>query len=282
MWSSVLLGIWLWWLAPGPPPLQPLQIARQFVAPAGWPIMRAYLGGEAATQARRQTLGQQIPALLRRRCQLVAQDSATAVVAVELLDSVSRDDLYLHFRRDPEPFWKLHAIRRLGLTHLGPPMLEMLTAMPPEEAARYDARHPEASRAFLLGNLRLWIGSDSALADHFQRNQAGFQRAAEVLAAARYLGAAAPAPADSLAATEQRTNTDPAVQALLRPLYISRVSRRQLGCGSCLEFIIGGMSGNTVGLLYQPNPAAVPPMSPNHLIVLRRLGLPGWYLFKTT
>ena len=50
--------------------LEPLQIAEQFVAPAGWPNMKDYLCCEVAKQARHQTLGQQIPAGLRRVCQL--------------------------------------------------------------------------------------------------------------------------------------------------------------------------------------------------------------------
>ncbi|MFC7667500.1 hypothetical protein ACFQT0_08955 [Hymenobacter humi] len=49
-------------------PLEPLQIAEQFVAPAGWADMKAYLCCEAAGQAKRETLGQQIPARLQRSC----------------------------------------------------------------------------------------------------------------------------------------------------------------------------------------------------------------------
>ncbi|UYZ62631.1 hypothetical protein [Hymenobacter weizhouensis] len=273
-------SLWSGAAAPAPPSLQPLQIARQFVAPAGWPLMRAYLSGEAATQARRETLGQQIPGLLQRRCELLAQDSATAVVAVELRDSVSRDDLYLHFAKE-QAIWKLRAIRRLSLTHLGPPMLQMFTGMSADEAARYDARHPEAPHAFMVGNIRLWIGSDAALIEHFRRQQAGFQQAVELLRTHGYLAPAASTNDSVATATERAANADPAVQALLRPLFVHRVGRTVLDCGTCLEFVIGGMADNTVGLLYQPNPAAVPAMSPDRLIALRPLGQ-GWYLFKTT
>jgi len=71
------------------PPLEPLQIAEQFVAPGGWEPMKSYLCCEAAGQAKAQTLGQQIPARVARTCQLVQQGTATAVVAVELRDSLA-------------------------------------------------------------------------------------------------------------------------------------------------------------------------------------------------
>lgn len=261
------------------PPLLPLQIAEQFVAPAGWAEMRDYLSGEAAGQARRQSLGQQIPAALQRHCQLLQQGPATAVVAVELRDSVSRSDIYLHFRRDSTTSaapWKLAAVRSLAMTQLGPPMLQLLTDMPAAEVVQYNQKHPEASHEFMLGNIRLWIGSDADISQHFRRHQAGFQRAARLIQSRRFF---APAP-DTAATGERLANADAEVQALLRPLYISRVTQRTLG-GPGLEFIIGGVTDNTVGLLYQPAAALVPAMSPERVIVVKPLGN-GWYLYKTT
>jgi hypothetical protein len=261
-------------------PLQPLQIAEQFVAKTGWAEMRSYLSGEAAGQARRQSLGQQIPANLERHCQLLQQDQRTAVVAVELLDSVSRNDIYLHFRRDSaaaQTPWKLAAVRSLSMTQLGPPMLKLLSEMPPAEVAQYNHKHPAAPHNFMLGNIRLWIGSDADIQQHFQQNQEAFQRAAELIQTRRFFTA----PADTAGVGEQAASTDPELQALLQPLYISRVTRRYLGCGTCLEFIIGGVSGDTVGLFYQPEATQVPVMSPDRIIVIKPLGK-GWYLFKTT
>ncbi|WP_179225524.1 hypothetical protein [Hymenobacter mucosus] len=279
-----LLFVW-GWLLPlvllAEPPLEPLQIAKQFVAPTGWPEMKSYLSGEAAGQARRQSLGQQIPTTLQRHCELLEQREHTAVVAVELRDSVSRNDFYLHFRRDSASAtipWKLAAIRSLGMTQLGPPMLKLLAEMPPAEAAQYNQKHPDASRDFMLGNIQLWIGSDANIAEHFARHQPEFQRAAD-LVQSRYFTPTLPDTA--LVRTEQAANADADVLAALRPLYISRVTRRNLGCANCLEFLIGGVTDNTVGLLYQPVAAKVPPMSPNRIIVMKPLGN-GWYLYKTT
>ena len=254
-------------------PLEPLQIARQFVAPAGWPAMKAYLCCEAAGQARGETLGQQIPARLRRECQLVQQDAATAVVAVELRDSVERRDFYLHFGKEAGA-WKLLAIRNLAMTHLGPPMVEILASMPPAEVADYDLKHPDARHAFTLGNLRLWTGADADITAHFARNRADFQQVLRLVQAGNYFAPAA-APA-----AEQAANADPAVHALLRKLYLAQVTRRETGCASCLEFVIGGKVNSTVGLLYQPTAALLPRMTPDRLIVLKPLG-GGWYLYKT-
>jgi hypothetical protein len=261
-------------------PLEPLQIAEHFVAKRGWADMKNYLSGEAAGQARRESLGQQIPANLERRCQLLQQGPATAVVTVELLDSVSRNDIYLHFRRDSTTAaapWKLTAVRSLSMTQLGPPMLKLLSDMAPAEVAQYNQKHPDANHAFMLGNIRLWVGADAAIAEHFRQNQAAFQQAIQLIKDHHYFTASP----DSADIEEQAVNDTDELQAVLRPLYITRVSRRYLGCGSCLEFIIGGVTDNTVGLFYQPNAQQVPAMSPDRIIVIKPLGN-GWYLFKTT
>ena len=256
-------------------PLDPLQIAQQFVAPAGWADMKDYLCCEAAGQAKQQTLGQQIPARLRRTYQLVQQGPSTAVVAVELRDSLSRRDFYLHFTKAEEG-WKLGAIRNLAMTHLGPPMVELLSAMPPAEVAQYNLKHPEADHAFTVGNLRLWTSADADIAIHFARHRPEFDQLLRLVQQGGYF-----APAASAEASEEAANADPAVHTLLRQLYLGRVTRRETDCGSCLEFVIGGKVSSTVGLLYQPRPAELPAMSPDHLIVLRPLG-DGWYLYKTT
>ncbi|MBO2009932.1 hypothetical protein [Hymenobacter negativus] len=274
----LLLLFCLWMLSAAlaaPAPLEPLRIAEQFVAPAGWPLMKDYLCCEVAGQAKDQTLGQQIPRPLRRTCQLVRQDSAMAVVAVELRDSATRRDFYLHFRREAGG-WKLGAIRNLAMTHLGPPMVALLAAMPPAEVADYDRKHPDASHAFTVGNLRLWTSADAEIAAHFRKNRADFRKVLRLVQAGQYFAT------DTVAAArEQAANADPAVNALLHKLFLSRVTRRETDCTSCLEFVIGGKVSSTVGLLYQPDAAQLPAMSPDHLIVLKPLG-DGWYLYKTT
>ena len=257
-------------------PLQPLQIAEQFVAPAGWPEMREYLCCEAAGQAKRETLGQQIPTRLQRTCQLLEQGLATAVVAVELRDAADRKDFYLHFGKEAGA-WKLLAIRNLAMTHLGPPMVEILSSMPPAEVAEYDQKHPDASHAFTLGNLKLWTSADADIAAHFARNRADFQKLLRLVQTGNYF---APARPISIPTGEQAANADPTVHALLRQLFLAQVTRRETNCASCLEFVIGGKVSSTVGLLYQPTAALLPAMDPDRLIVLKPLG-EGWYLYKT-
>ncbi|WP_375434712.1 hypothetical protein [uncultured Hymenobacter sp.] len=254
-------------------PLEPLQIAREFVDTDGWPEMKEHLCCEAEQQAKNQTLGQQIPARLQRSCQLLQQGASTAVVAVELRDSLVRNDFYLHFAKE-EDTWKLQAIRSLSMTQLGPPMLKLLTTMPPAEVAQYNQKHPDADHDFTVGNLKLWIGADADIIDHFTRNQAAFQKALRLVQARKYF------PTDT-AANEEAANTDPEVRALLRKLYISRVTQQDTDCNTCIEFIIGGRIDNTVGLLYQPKAADVPKMTPNRLIVVKPIAK-GWYLYKTT
>ncbi|GAA4056017.1 hypothetical protein GCM10022409_49140 [Hymenobacter glaciei] len=264
--------------AVAPSALPPLQIAERFVASAGWAEMKDYLCCEVASQAKKQTLGQQIPVRQRRRCELIQQDSATAVVAVELRDSASRRDFYLHFRHDSTG-WKLGAIRSLAMTHLGPPMVALLTGLPRAEVADYDRKHPDASHAFTVGNLRLWTSADADIAAHFHRHQADFQKLLRRLQVGKFF--ATPLPSPNEPAAEQAANADPAVHTLLRRLFLGRVTRRGTECGSCLTFVIGGKTNSSVGLLYQPEASSLPAMSPNGIIVLRPLG-EGWYLYKTS
>jgi hypothetical protein len=263
--------------AVAPAALPPLRIAEQFVAPAGWPEMKDYLCCEVAGQAKKQTLGQQIPSRQNRRCELLQQDSATAVVAVELRDSASRRDFYLHFRHDSTG-WKLGAIRSLAMTQLGPPMVALLVGLSKAEVAAYDRKHPDATHTFTVGNLRLWTSADADIADHFHRHQANFQKLLRRVQAGRFFAASLSA---NESAVEQAANADPAVHTLLRRLFLGRVTRRATACGSCLAFVIGGRTNSSVGLLYQPIASSLPVMSPNGLIVLRPLG-EGWYIYKTS
>ncbi|PJJ61246.1 hypothetical protein [Hymenobacter chitinivorans] len=251
--------------------LLPLDIAQRFVAREGWPELHHYLCGEVQQQAKSQTLGQQIPAHLRRTCALVQQTDSTAVVAVELRDSLGGNDFYLHFRR--QNTWQLQAVRGLGMTNFGRQMLTVLEGLPPAERARYNQTHPKAEYDFTVGNIRLWVGSDADIAAHFTRRQADFEKTVRLLQTGTYFAAE---PANEAAA-----NADPAINALLKSLFISRVTRKSTDCDSCFAFVIGGLIDNTVGLLYEPDASKVPAMSPGSLIVLKPLGK-GWYLFKTT
>ena len=275
--------LFLLWLCPlghasASPPLNPLQIAKRFVARGGWSPLKNYLCCEAATQAKHQTLGQQIPAQMRRTCQLVQQGDTTAVVAVELSEPTARSDFYLHFSKRVDG-WKLRAVRNLAMTHLGPPMVAILAAMSPDEVAQYDLKHPEANHAFTVGNLKLWTSTDADIAAHFLHYRPDFEEIVRLVQEGQYFSLI-PTENSVAVAGEQAANADPSIHTLLRKLYLARITRRTTGCSSCLEFVIGGKVNSTVGLLYQPQPAQLPPMHPDHLIVLKPLGN-GWYLYKT-
>lgn len=273
-----LLLFWLWLPGgtPAPPALAPLQIAEQFVANGSWPAMKSYLCCEATSQAKRQSLGQQIPARMRRTCELLQQNSATAVVAVELCDSVEQKDFYLHFSKDSSG-WKLSAIRSLAMTQFAPPMLRILTAMPPNEVAQYNRKHPDASHAFMVGNMHLWTAADADIKAYFNLHRTDFQELVRLVQAGKFLTGTS----TNNHAGEQAANADPIIHRRLQQLFITRVGNSNTDCESCVDFLIAGMVDNTVGLLYAPKPASLPAMSPNQLIVLRPLG-EGWYLYKTS
>ncbi|TGE27931.1 hypothetical protein [Hymenobacter metallicola] len=251
--------------------LPPLTIAERFVAVQGWPAMRDYLCCEAQQQAKRQSLGQQIPAHLSRTCEVVQQTDSTAVVAVELRDSVGGNDFYLHFVK--QATWKLRAVRGLGMTNFGRQMLTVLEGLPAAERARYNQTHPQAEYDFTVGNIRLWIASDADIEAHFNQRQADFEKTVRLLQARPDFTSAAP--------DEAAANADPTINALLKSLYISKVTRQAADCDACVAFVIGGLIDNTVGLLYEPDASKVPTMNPGSLIVVKPLGK-GWYLYKTT
>ncbi|MCB2409129.1 hypothetical protein [Hymenobacter lucidus] len=253
------------------PPLMPLHIAERFVAREGWPAMRDYLCCEAAQQAKRQTLGQQIPARMARTCEMVQQTDTSAVVAVELRDSTGGNDFYLHFVK--RSTWQLQAVRGLAMTNFGRQMLTVLEGLPPAERARYNQTHPKAEYDFTVGNIRLWISSDADIEAHFNQRQADFEQAVQLLQARPDFTATPP--------DEAAANADPAISALLKSLYISKVTRQAADCDACVAFVIGGLIDNTVGLLYEPDARKVPAMNPQSLIVVKPLGK-GWYLYKTT
>ena len=48
-----------------------------------------------------------------------------------------------------------------------------------------------------------------------------------------------------------------------------------------LNFLIGGITDNSVGYLYIKNKKDVPKMNPARFIMIREIG-DGWYLYKTT
>ena len=62
---------------------------------------------------------------------------------------------------------------------------------------------------------------------------------------------------------------------LLRDILIDPHAR-----GTVL-YLVGGVSDNSVGYMYQPDPAKLPPVSAGYFILIRPLGN-GWYLYKTT
>ncbi|MCB2377537.1 hypothetical protein LGH70_08085 [Hymenobacter sp. BT635] len=257
--------------ATGPQTLPPLHIAERFVAPEGWADMRDYLCCEAQQQAKRQTLGQQIPARMARACEVVQQTDSTAVVAVELRDSTGGNDFYLHFVR--QDTWKLQAVRGLAMTNFGRQMLTVLESLPAAERARYNQTHPKAEYDFTVNNIRLWIGSDAEIEAHFTQRRADFEKAVRLLQARPDF--------TTTTANEDAANADPAINALLKSLYISRVTRQAADCDACVAFVIGGLIDNTVGLLYEPDARKVPTMNPSSLIVVKPLGK-GWYLYKTS
>ncbi|UOQ71826.1 hypothetical protein [Hymenobacter cellulosilyticus] len=169
--------------------------------------------------------------------------------------------------------WKLQAVRGLGMTNFGRQMLTVLEGLPAAERARYNQTHPRAEYDFTVGNIRLWVGSDADIEAHFTRRQADFEKTVRLLQTGAYFA--------SDSAGEAAANADPAINALLKSLYISRVTRKSTDCDACFAFVIGGLIDNTVGLLYEPDKRKVPAMNPESLIVVKPLGH-GWYLFKTT
>lgn len=152
--------------------------------------------------------------------------------------------------------WKVSAVRRLALTGIIEGAYKYLKSKP--------ALNEEEKEQ--LGNYELLLASDESLRQWFAKNNAAMNKLYEM--------------SRGLKAGYFYEQNDPkyaAIKAQLKSLHFGGV---EVNTDGTVEFIIGGVTDNTVGFLYSP--ANQPPkMSPDSYIWIEEVS-PRWFIFRTT
>lgn len=260
--------------------MEPLDLAKRIFNPKPFPEIQKYCIGEYQGRPN----GQDLKDGANTKFLLLGQTNSKAVVAMTILDSAGSGlDTYLHFTKDT--IWKMQAFRALAMTgmmEMAKNELEKLTLRQVDSLVELSKGAKEKKDVaftsrddyyFQLGNLKLALELDENIIRHFQKNRAEFERIKD--SALKEL-------------KSKKTDGDRAVrlvedlEADYRKLLIYSVSYGgyELG-GSCLDFSIGGILDNTVGILYIREKEDLPEMGDGRIIMLREIG-DGWYLYKTT
>ncbi len=256
---------------PGADTLSPLQVVENYVSPNGFPGKMKFFCCEVYKEwYADSTLGQHLPVRVQRDCKIIFQDTAHAVIAVWLHDSVTSRDVYFFLVKVKN--WTIYAIRSLVMTDDAQAELARLDSIPKKDRGKVYTKTHENSFVFEYNNLKLWESSDTLLAINFQKNKKKFCQMQKLMEKKGYVGKN-----DTLVkkGMKDKKIKKLADQSLIRNIdYDKRYP-------SCVFYIIGGMDDNTVGYLYQPDPKKIPHITEKHYIYLRALGN-GWYVFKTT
>jgi hypothetical protein len=152
--------------------------------------------------------------------------------------------------------WKVTAVRRLSLTGIIENAYQYLKTKPNRTAKEDDD----------LANMGLTLLSDAALRTWFNQHTASMNR---LYALARVLK-----PGEFL---NDRDTRDPEVVQLIKSLHLTGLEVKTDGN---VEFVIGGITDNTVGFLYSPANKPPPISSDSHIWVEEIA--PKWFIFRTT
>lgn len=168
-----------------------------------------------------------------------------AVARVGVLNerNVVVSDAYFYLKRE-KGAWKVSAARSFALTGIIFMARDEL-----KKKARLSAQERDE-----LANMNLLLASDATLKAYFLKNRADFEK---------------------LRLETARSGVGK--KALERKLALDSVIVGEKGA---VDFIIGGVTDNTVGFGYSPRDK-LPPIDPGEKIWVERLA-PRWFLFRTT
>lgn len=251
--------------------LTPLRLVQKYVSPNGFPEKLKYFCCEVYQEwYADSTLGQKLPPRVQRDCRLIYQDSVHATVSVWLHDSLTSRDIYFYLVKRQN--WTVYALRALAMTSLAHAEIKKLDSLPPDQRGDVYTKKSGHPYAFDYANLKLWTSNDTQLVSYFYANKNKFVKLQAQLKKQGYYGKS-----DSLLvkAIFNKKIRKAADELLIRNFEFDKKYP------GCVFYLLGGMTDNTVGYFYQPDPAKVPKMTEKKFILVRPLG-DGWYLFKTT
>lgn len=186
---------------------------------------------------------------------IVLTDTKAAVGRVQWF---GRDDYVadLYFYLTFDGAWKVQAVRRLALTGIIEGAYRYLKTKP----------NPTPEEQNDLGNFELLLASDAALRKWFNDNVATMNKLYEmsrVMKKGDYSSQNDPKYAD--------------IKKLMKSLHLGSI---EVGLDGSVEFIIGGVTDNTVGFLYSPTNKP-PAISSESYIWVEEVA-PKWFIFRTT
>jgi hypothetical protein len=186
---------------------------------------------------------------------IVLLDDQTAVGRIQTYAQDNRVvDLYFYLKLQDS--WKVSAVRALALTGILEGAYRYLKSKPSLTAEEKDE----------LGNYELLLASDESLRQWFAKNTAGMNKLYEMSRGLKtgYL-------------YEQNDPKYAEIKAQLKSLHLGGV---EVDTDGTVEFIIGGVTDNTVGFLYSPTNQP-PKISPDSYIWIEEIA-PKWFIFRTT
>ena len=251
--------------------LTPLRVVEKYVSPNGFPEKLRHFCCEMYQEwGAQQTLGQQLPVGVVRDIHLLYQDTAKAVVTVWLHDSVTSMDVYFYLQH--RQVWTIYAARSLVMKDFAKKELKRLDSIPLSQRGKPYATISNHTWQFDHDNTELWGKADTLLAQYFYDHKTEFAKL-EKMRAKKY-------PLKASDTLKMSLNVDKKIRKSMNTLLLRDILLDPHAPGSLL-YHIGGVLDNSVGYLYQPDPAKVPAISAGYFILIRPLGN-GWYLYKTT
>jgi hypothetical protein len=251
--------------------LSPMRVVEKYLSPDGFPEKLRHFCCEMYQEwGAEKTLGQQLNVKIKRDIHLLHQDTAKAVVTVWLHDSTTSMDVYFYLLH--REVWTIYAARSLVMKDLMKRELNRLDSIPVEQRGKPYANISNHTWKFDYDNTSLWGKPDTLLAQYFYNHREEFSKLEKMRAKKIPLNAG-----DTL---KMSLNVDKKMRKAMNKLLLRDILIDPHAPG-CVLYHIGGVLDNSVGYIYQPDPAKVPPVSAGYFILIRPLGN-GWYLYKTT
>jgi len=258
---------------------EPLDLAKKIFSKERFSDINKYITGEYKGRPNGQDLGKDV--ILNFT--LLEQTENNAVVDMTVQDSFGKGlDTYLFFEKDE--IWKMNAFRALALTGIIERVRDELEKMTPEQVdSLINKSKNEKNKGFAmfssredfnfqLGNAKLTLELDTNIIKHFLDNKAEFERLKD--SALKDLE-------NNKNNNEQRVTLIENLKPDYQKLFISSVSYNDDGLENCIDFLIGGITDNSVGYIYVKDKKDLPQMNADRIIMIKEIG-DGWYIYKTT
>jgi len=257
---------------------QPLDLSKRIFSRDTFPEIKRY----SIDEYQGHPNGRDLPEKVKTKFTLLDQGAKTAVVAVTITDSSGKGiDTYLHFKKDT--IWKVCAFRALAMTGiiakvnddlaaLTPKQVDSVIASPHTKAEDHRLFKSREEYRYSLGNTSLILSLDDDLIAFFNKNKRAFEDLKNVLVAHGVMTKSRGL--REMKGAETYKNS-------LALLFIDNAFPDWESSKDNLNFLIGGITDNSVGYMYIKNKKDVPKMNPSHFIMIREIG-GGWYLYKTT